>query len=319
VPWVDERLTDRDLYGSPSPPPAPRPDSRPCRAERLGARLDKWWRPTGSDGGGSEPPRREPGKLIGYVDVTNTGDRECTLRGETDVRLFSAGHEVPIHYSHGINDEARRRVVVLVPGGHAQLRLDWTGPYCGTERAPFELRIHLPDDGGVLPAPVVPADVPPCSRSDTHPEYASYLSASGFEPPPVVDPERDVISPLQDLTLSLDVPATATLGERMTYHVLLRNPTDHPVSLLPCPGYLQELFSQGDSTAPAVNEAILYRLNCRPVAQIPARGVLRFEMVVAVPAILTAGRELHVSWQFRTRQKLAGKPELAGHAVIRIR
>jgi hypothetical protein len=99
--------------------------------------------------------------------------------------------------------------------------------------------------------------------------------------------------------------------------VTLSNPTAAPVTLLPCPGYAQTLFSLGDAEAPAVNEFQLFRLNCRPASSIPARGELRFEMVAVVPAQLPAGRELSIGWKAVTAQSLPTE-HLAVNLTVRV-
>jgi hypothetical protein len=45
------------------------------------------------------------------------------------------------------------------------------------------------------------------------------------------------------------------------------------------------------ATTQAINDNAVYRLNCRPVKEIPAQGEVRFEMSVLVPPELKAGRE----------------------------
>jgi hypothetical protein len=285
-----------------------------CRHDQLAGRLDKWWKPIPGAGGGGpmggrvQAPLAEReaagGHLMGEVDIHNTSGRDCTLQGEVDVRLYSGGAEVPIQYSHHTNDEARQRVVAVPAGGAATLRVDWTGPYCGSAGPPYELLINLPNGGGELRAPVAPADTPTCSHSETHPEITSFLSSGGFSSPAVTDPESEMDSPLRALKASVAGPATGRPGERLAYTVTLTNPGDQPVSLLPCPGYLQEVHSEGDSSAPGFSGSQLYRLNCRPADHIQPHGELRFEMVVSVPGELRPGRTVHVTWRAVTRQRL---------------
>jgi hypothetical protein len=314
VPWLDAPL--KSIYPSPGQPTV-RPGSKPCAADQLTGQLDRWWIPKPGAGGGGDGPVLAPEgvKLIGEVEVRNASGNDCTLRGEVDTRLYSAGAEVPLGYSHGISEEARQRTVPVPAGGLAMLRLDWTGPYCGSAKPPFELLINLPDGGGALRARVLPTDTPPCSRSETHPDLTSYLSSSGFSPPPVTDPETDVESPLRQLTSSITGPATAKPGERVSYTVTLTNPTGAAVALAPCPGYLQELFSPGSGAAPGHSSSQLYQLNCRPVAAIPAHGEVRFEMVVVVPKELTTGRQLTVGWRIVTRQRLPSNALYASFAT----
>ena len=58
-----------------------------------------------------------------------------------------------------------------------------------------------------------------------------------------------------------------------------------------------ELFSLGDATNDAVSTTRLYRLNCRPVSQIPAGKKVTFQMQAQVPATMRSGRRLTVTWK----------------------
>jgi hypothetical protein len=235
------------------------------------------------------------GKLIGEVDVTNVSDNECTLQGEVPTVMLADGREIPMLYAHNINEEARARVVAVPAGGHASLRLDWSGPFCQAIEGPRELVIELPHGGGTLRLPVTAQDDPGCSRGEgVNPNARATLYASGFSEPQVVSTRPS--SPLDQLTVAVTGPATAAAGSQLTFRVTLGNPTGGPLALDPCPGYLMELFSLGDATTMAVNTSQLYRLNCRPLKEIPAGGTGVFEMVITVPDSMRAGRELIVTW-----------------------
>jgi hypothetical protein len=56
--------------------------------------------------------------------------------------MIAGGREVPMLYTHGINDEARRRLTVVPAGGHASLRLDRSGPFCQPLEGALELAIE---------------------------------------------------------------------------------------------------------------------------------------------------------------------------------
>ncbi|MEJ3748814.1 hypothetical protein WEI85_36740 [Actinomycetes bacterium KLBMP 9797] len=315
VPWVDEPITDEQLRGAPPPPRTPARGSEPCRAEQLAGRLERWTRPSN----GGETPRgwdAAGGKLIGYAEVRNTSTAECTLRGEVPTRLLAGGREVPMRYAHGINAEARRRVIVVPAGGRADLRLDWSGPFCEQISGPLELAIELPNGGGTLRAPVSPAETPGCARGEAvNPNVRGTLYASGFGEPAQPPPPND--SPLHGVTVAISGPRTARPGEQVTYHVVLANPTNAAIPLDPCPGYLVELFSMGDMTNQPVNTGQLYRLNCRPVAAVAAGGEIRFEMVARVPAELSAGRDLTVTWRLAARGFVQG-PKHWGQITLRV-
>ena len=148
----------------------------------------------------------------------------------------------------------------------------------------------------VLRVPITAADRPGCQRGEgVNPNARATLSASGFTEPVAVSTPPP--SPLDQLTVAVAGPPTAAAGSRLTFRVTLGNPTGGPLALDPCPGYLMERFSLGDATNEAVNRSQLYRLNCRPLEEIPAGGAAVFETVTDVPASMRAGRELTVTWK----------------------
>ncbi|MET8260446.1 hypothetical protein ACFYPG_23125 [Micromonospora sp. NPDC005553] len=295
VPWADLKITDEDFNGRPAAPRTPATGSEPCRAEQLTGRLTTWTRPSN----GGETPRgfdAAIGKLIGEVDVRNSSTVECTLQGEVPTTMRAGGREIPMLYTHGIDEEGRTRVVVVPAGGNASLRLDWSGPFCQPVKGALELAIELPHDGGRLRAPVTADERPGCPQGEgVNPRARGTLSASGFTEPVAVS--KPPSSPLEKLTVAVQGPTTAVAGSRLTFRVTLGNPTDGPLALDPCPAYLMERFSLGDATNDAVNSAQLYRLNCRALPQIPAGGTAVFEMVAEVPASMRAGRELTMTWK----------------------
>lgn len=306
VPWVEEPAGAAEFT---LPPPSRRsdPDAEPCDASELRGEVRPWTAP----GNGGEPgvPQREAGKLIGAVRVTNTGERTCRLRGEVDARLHDSDGEVPIGYSHNVNDEGRERVTIVPPGESAEVRLDWTAPFCPEGHGALNLVIALPEDGGALRVPMAGDTAPPCGPvSEVSAEDTSFLSTSTFDEP-ATDTAMD--SPLARLTAAVEPVPRARPGELVTFHVRLANPTATAIPLDPCPGYYQERFVQGTAELAAVNDGGPYRLNCRAVKEIPARGSVRFAMGVHVPDELTAGRQLVVTW-WLIAPRLAGEERLRG-------
>ncbi|MEW2383971.1 hypothetical protein AB0873_18050 [Micromonospora sp. NPDC047707] len=254
------------------------------------------------------------GKLIGEVEVQNASNVECTLQGEVPTTMLAGGREIPMLYTHGINEEARVRVVVVPAGGHASLRLDWSGPFCQPTDGTMELAIEVPHGGGTLRAPITAEDRPGCQQGEgINPNARATLYASGFTEPVAVSTPPS--SPLNQLTVTVAGPPTAAAGSRLTFRVKLGNPTGSPLALDPCPGYLMERFSLGDATNDAVNTSQLYRLNCRPLTQIPAAGTAVFEMVAEVPASIRAGRELTVTWKLYLPHHMQGGNQLGAFTV----
>ncbi|MET0236506.1 MAG: hypothetical protein ABW224_17795 [Kibdelosporangium sp.] len=295
VPWVDEPGIDQEYD---LPPKARRadPKAEPCKANQLKGELAEWLGPSGYVEPGARPSR-EPAKLIGYVRITNTGTATCKLQGEVDTRLLAGGTEVQISYSHGINAEAAARPTIVPPGERAELRLDWTGPFCAAATGTRELLLRLPAGGGDLRAAVTTTDSPPCSREPGGSDRGSFLSSSAFD-----EPQDTTVrtSPLSVLKATVQPLAAAPTGKPATFHVRLDNPTGQAVSLQPCPGYALGLYSSAAKAGEKpVNSRFVYRLNCRPVKEIPAGGSARFAIGLFVPLDLTAGREMFVDWQLR--------------------
>jgi hypothetical protein len=305
VPWVEEPA-GRAEFDTPAPSRRSDPDAGPCRAGDLRGALGPWTSP--GDSGGPDAPRREAGKLIGSVRVTNAGAATCRLRGEVDTKLHDRDGEVPIGYSHAVNDEGRERVTVVPPGGSAELRLDWTAPFCPPVHGALELVIAVPENGGELHVPMT-GETPSCGPTgETNGENTSFLSSGAFDAPTA---ETVMDSPLARLTAAVEPVTHAKPGALVTFHVRLTNPTGTAVSLDPCPGYYQERFAQGTAELAAVNDGGPYRLNCRPVKEIPANGSIRFAMGVHVPKELTTGRQLVVTWWLIA-------PHLAGEQRLRV-
>lgn len=295
IPWVDEPTTAEEFVQQ---PPARRvdPHAQPCTAAQLRGVLTRWEKPSNNDGGGLmvEPGIADASYLIGTVRVTNTGHLSCRLRGESNARLHDDAGEIKIGYSHDVNDEAAALITILPPAGDAKLRLDWSAPFCHRTKGRLALHIDLPEQGGVLIAPVRDTRKPPCSGHPDAPTTATgNLRTSTF-----TEHHRPLRfdSPLRHLTTAVEPATSARSGEPITFHITLRNPTDRAISLRPCPGYVIERFSRGSANVSAVNDHQAYRLNCRPVEAVPAEGSVRFEMRVTVPSAM-AGRRLDVGWQ----------------------
>jgi hypothetical protein len=306
VPWVEESAGLHE-FDTPLPQRRVDPTAKPCQAGDLRGQLSSWLSPPSTDESGVEEDG--PRSLIGFARVTNTGQRTCRLRGKVDTRLRDRNGELAIGYTDDVNDAAQQQITIVPPGGSADLRLDWSGPFCLQVDGPLALAITLPEGGGNLTAPVTTTTTPPCTHNtETHPDLSSYLSASAFDEP-AVNTVSD--SPLGHLVATFEPVATAKPGQLVTFHVRLTNPTGSAISLDPCPGYYQERFSIGTATVQAINDGGTYRLNCRAVNSIPAHGSVRYAMGVHVPSTLTAGRKLTVTWRL-IAPKLAGEPKLNG-------
>jgi hypothetical protein len=296
IPWVDAKARDDDFHIQAPSRRVPTAGASACRAQQLEAVLPAWAPKGDTDDGTRRSPNRG---LLGMVRVTNTSADQCVLSGEVPTALLSGGAVVPIQTAHGINDEARARKTALAPGESAVLRLDWSAPYCGPRLADQVLEIQLPQKGGTLRAVVQTPSQPACTSSETHPGLRSVLYASGFDVFPVATTLGSAVDPL---VVALERPTSlVTAGTSLRYVVTLTNPTGADIGLDPCPGYIEERFSPGTAADKALNEGTIYHLNCRTRAVIPAGQSLRFEMRADVPAWLSSGRALTISWRLLAR------------------
>jgi hypothetical protein len=304
VPWVDEPAGLREFDIAP-PPPADRGDAQPCTADELTAALPGW---TEQGDGGEEGARRPTPGLYGWVEVRLVGDDPCTLQGAVSTTLRIADQAADVQYNNNVNDEALRRVAVVDATSPAELRVDWSPPYCGPA-GPQQLLIELPDDAGTLAAEVHKPATPVCSAP--HPEgdrgIRTYLSTGAFDrarTPTQLD------SPLRVLQASLEhVPKSVHPGQVVEYVVRLTNPTDEDVPLSPCPGYYTSRFVLGTGDRTGFNIGQVYRLNCRPVTVVPAQGSVGFQMRAEVPGDAPGGPTFSVTWRL-VAPTLGSQPDL---------
>jgi hypothetical protein len=303
VPFVDEPAGLRE-FDIPLPQDPDPGDARPCNASQLSGELASWI--LKGQGTSEEVPRATPG-LFGYVNVRLTSGKPCTLQGLVSTELLIDGRPAPVKYSNSVTREAERRVTLVTAERSADLRLDWSPPYCGPTGAQT-LVISLPHDGGTLDAHVVKPTTPVCTGASQEGSTTlrTYVSTDIFSPhaePTVLD------SPLSALRATLQgAPTRARAGETLRFRIRLSNPSGTAVSLRPCPGFLQERFIHGTQGRTGFNTSQLYRLNCRPVSSIAARGHVDFQMEARVPDD-PPGPTFDVTWRL-VAPYLAGEPGL---------
>lgn len=305
VPFVDEPGGPSEFQAP--PPVAPDPgDAKPCKAEQLVGVLPRW---ISQGAGGNEPGRRPVPGLYGFAEVSSRDGSACTLRGRATTRLRIAGKQAQVAYAGGVTEEALRRTSLVDRDHRAELRVDWSPPYCGPA-GPQQLDVSLPDDGGTLTITVVRPRTPACSTGSA--ETGSQLRTvvrgpvfSQYQPP------TRTSSPLQVLRAALEgAPTSVGPGERVDFQVRLTNPTSQAVPLRPCPGFYLERFVLGVGRA-GFNHGQVYRLNCRPVTDIPARSDVLFQMQAQVPEDPPGGPMFSVTWRLIA-------PYLAGEDALRV-
>jgi hypothetical protein len=253
VPWVDQVATS----AAPTPAPGPRTTYPPCRASQLSGHV--------STGGGAG------GTFYQTLWLANSSPRPCALAGIP--RVIGSGpraHSYRFRPESGPGDNLiGPGPAELAPGERAGATLSsWDGcpRLLRGRKAPIDkLLVRLPR-AGKLAVRVRPADNAVCG-----------FSVSRFGAPPPKTPSQR--SPLNRLTVSMQVPSSVQAGKVLAFTVTLRNRADRPVSLTPCPSYTEYLIAPMHS---AVHDE--YYLNCAVAHRIPAHATVRFAMRITVPA-----------------------------------
>jgi hypothetical protein len=254
VPWVDKPVTTAllmSLQPKTLPTTAPKTDAPPCKSSALQVEpaLGLQW-------------MQNDGVAIR---LRNVGTSVCLLRGTPVVVATSPGHpsvvatNLRLAESEGEIADTPVGGIVSVdvsapimcpadPGGSEQglpvyhgLVLRLPG---GTERTVSGLNLSLPCGLGVTPF----------SMPKPSPTYAPYFLAS--------------------LRPEIVLPSTVKAGGTLVYHVTLRNPLSRPVSLSPCPAYIEHSSS---------DIKLEYQFNCSSVHAIAAHASVVYQMKMAVP------------------------------------
>jgi uncharacterized protein DUF4232 len=127
------------------------------------------------------------GSVLGSIDLTNLGDRTCTLTGRPTVMLFDpAGHEVSVHVvpvspqwqADGASPPDGWPVVTLGPGSAAAIRVRWANA-CPQLSDPVRWNVDLGGGMGTLDVSGADAIFPPPCNGPTEP---STLEVGPFEP-----------------------------------------------------------------------------------------------------------------------------------------
>jgi len=264
VPWID---APAQQYQPPSvsPPAAPATDARPCAADDVAASF------AGRDGAG--------GHLIRYVRFRNTSASTCVLKGYPHVTATEPG--LPDEAATNGSFFPTAGSANMTPGQHTVLGLQ-TDTYCparpgGGGGEPLYHHIHIDLPGGGT----ISVDRPAEGFDLTCGLHLTEFFIQQPEPPEPHDP-------LSDLQASLETLPTVIAGSTLIYIADLSNPTDQPISLDPCPGYIEAA-----RTPTPVKE--IYALNCAPVGAIAAARTIRFEMRMHILANTPAG-PLTILW-----------------------
>jgi hypothetical protein len=252
VPWVDHVAAP---YRAPAVPQSPSPGThaRACTAGDVTASL--------ADGGAAG------GHVERYVRFRNTSPSTCVLKGYPRVTASQPGQ--PSVAGTDGSFFPSFSTANMRPGQDTYLGVE-TDTYCaarpgGGSPGPLyhRLDVTLPGGGTVTVTDAANGFDVSCGL------HLTRFFVQQPEPHPVHDP-------LSDLTVSLEVPPTVAAGSTLDYVADVTNPTDRPVSLARCPGYVEAA-----SGSTPIKEA--YGLNCAPVGAIAAHHTVRFAMRLHVP------------------------------------
>jgi hypothetical protein len=273
VPWIDATPTP-----IPSPTPVPIPlGTLTCARSDLTAKAG-WQGATG--------------QMVGWLALTNVGQRPCVLNGSPRlIRLRSATTILaPVTYQAGQDagpgsSTGAAGPVLLRPGEGADAFLWWTN-WC-PEMRPLvtSLLVTLPAGGSpIVASPASPGPgffgAPRCDQ----PATASTFTAYAFVPEP---PQTPVHEP-QAASVSLSVPPSATAGGDLAFFVTLTNRGTLPAVLSPCPSYTEDLIVGGRALKPPAPQQ--FRLNCAAIGNALAPGAsVTLQMHYAVPAAVSPG------------------------------
>ncbi|MGZ6802359.1 MAG: DUF4232 domain-containing protein [Nocardioidaceae bacterium] len=270
VPWAPLPFSAYQAPVGPSATPAPS-SARPCSVSEVRATL--------GDRDGAT------GHLLHVVRFRSTARSVCVLKGYPQVRVSDDGRS-------GVRATDGSFFPVpptadLQPGQEALLGVEtdsacpaWPGGSPDGEVL-HRLDVTLPGSGTLT--------VPDPTGLDVL--CGAHLTPFYVEQPDPAPPH----DPLSDLQVALEVPDHVAAGSDLAYVVDLRNPTDRPVPLDRCPGYVE--------TAGPVKD--VHGLSCGTVGAVPAHGAVRFAMRLRLPAGLAAGTAA-VHWSLATPFPVTG-------------
>jgi Protein of unknown function (DUF4232) len=272
IPWIDSAPTP-----VPSPTAVPIPSgTETCVPGDLTASAG--WQ------GGS-------GQMLGWLTLTNVGQRPCVVNGSPRLIQMRAGDVTldAVTYKAGKdagpgNSTGVAGPVLVRPGDQAGAFLWWTN-WCPEMRpAVSAVLVTLPSGGSpIVAGPTSPGPgyfgTPRCDQ----PSSGSTVTAYAFVPVPPPTPEYEP----QAASVVLSVPPTATAGGDLAFTVTLANRGTNPAVLSPCPTYTEDLIVYGSALKPPASQQFL--LNCAAIGPALAPGAsVTLQMHYAVPAALPA-------------------------------
>jgi hypothetical protein len=279
IAWTDATPTPAP---STTPLPVP-PGTAPCVAENLAATI-------GFSGAG--------GAVFGNVSVTNRGRAACSLDGAPQAILIrpASGEIADVRYRSDSRSWPGDRIGTVAPpvllriADAAHAEFIWSN-WCGARFSSSSVVVTLPGLGGT-----VSLDGPgrfSSARCDS-PSGSSDLVGFAFAPEAPKQPEPP---PPVELTVALDLPASAAPGETLHYRVELANHGINSAALTPCPVYTESLYGSKEESS--------YLLNCAgsgPSIEPGATLVFDVEFLVpvdAAPGVAELFWQVDMRWDAR--------------------
>ena len=259
VPWKDSPVG----AAAPYPTRTSRATARPCTASDLAATAQV------ADEGAATSYR------FYTVRIVNASTTRCTLFGSarlsaTNAKTGTRGR-VPTDPTNFYSPDTYDRPATIDPGDQALLGIV-TANGCNGGANPTTYRnLTIEVLGRTYPLGALTLHTT-CKLA-----VSDWLFDPNATPPPA--------PPYASLVPTLELPATARVGDVLAFTVRLTNPTGAAVSLAPCPAYRMAAYKSGG----------MYWLNC-PAATIAAHASLVFAMRIQL-ADYTPPGTIHLQWQ----------------------
>ena len=234
----------------------PRPAARPCR----GGDLDR----------NAWVPRSEDGSGVLSIAVRNVSSTRCTLDAPVSISAVRAGaagrSAVPSQPGAVASGKPRQAPATVDPGEPAMIDIRPVGTCShSSTHATVVGKLELSVLGQGIAVSGVDA-VKACS----------FDVGSWYVVPPMINASSQLVT--------INAPAEVQRGTELTYTVNILNPSDAPLSLNPCPAYVETVGRAKET----------YRLNCTTSSVAPHKSIT-YEMRIRIPGDIPTGKST-LSW-----------------------